>query len=605
MDNHDSLRDKLLQADGIDPAHTPGQDMDRFRQLLNRAGPVRPGRRNIMRNPFAKLSIAAAAVIVAALLALHFFNDTSSPLWANVLEQVMTFDTCVYRSRTVETTGPRPDGFEFATENESTNYRSTTYGAFGEHYENGKLAKRDYTLLQDQKYVALFIRGTDNNLCIRGSLKDEQIQAYHDSHPRSIVARVLTKTLDGDHTDLGQDTIDGKRVRGIQVDDPSVMAEGDHEMPPMDDFAATIWVDVETELPVWVEATILPKGSPVRMTLVWDRFEWGVPLEAGLFVPNITDDYEIMDTDGRSIADSTPKTEAAQAFANNTMAEPYLSDFDHLPLPDVSSLSLLGVDPTAPRPEIRLLGKDEVRTTQDATVAAWPKYDDVLPQLQAELQEKLDIDNMTANQLVTTGIALRERFWTLGGCLSGDSYPYGYASRLVIEKATELAPERTEIIDQLIESIISYNVMYTWDAEAKDVKQRNPIYTGLIADLRLRQYELLKRKLNDGYTLKWKDLVRCSDLILLRPKRQDFATALEVTQLLLDQMETGGWGYYEESLRRCEESLSEGNRSILITFMSPHDLVYARYGRRLHWFQGPPEYKQTLTPVHLRHIKDR
>lgn len=603
MDNHNFLRDKLLQADGIDPAQTPEGDINRFRQLLNRATPVRAGRRNIMRNPFAKLSIAAAAVIVAALLALHFFNDTSSIAWSQVLEKVMTSDTCVFRSRKVETTGPRPDGFEFATENESKDYRSDTYGTFSESYENGELARLSYTRLKEKEYVSLFCKG-NNRLCVRTSLKDEQITEHHQNHPKWIVAKILNNVIEGNHTDLGQGTIDGKRVRGIQLDDPSVLAEGDRKMPPMDDFAATIWVDAETELPVWVEATILPKGSPVRMTLIWDQFEWGVPLEAGLFVPNITEDYEVMD-DGPGAPDSTPKTDAAQAFANNTMAEPYLGDFDHLPLPDVSSLSLLGVDPTAPRPEVRLLGKDDIRVSQDATIAAWPEYEDVQPQLLQELQQELDIDNMTANQLVAAGIALRDRFWTLGGCLSDTSYPYGYASRLVIEKATELAPERTEIIDQLIESIMSCSLTYTWNAETKEVKQGNPIYAGLIADLRLRQYELLKRKLNDGYTLKWKDLVRCSDLILLCPKREDFATALEVTQLLLDQMETGGWGYYEQFLKRCEDDLSEGQRSILITFVGSHDLVYARYGRRLSCFQGPAEHKQTLTPVHMRHIKEQ
>ncbi len=99
MDNHNLLRDKLLQADGIHPTQTPGQDMDRFQLLLDQAEPLRPDRRNIMRNPIAKLSLAAAAALVAALLGLHFFNDTSSTTWAKVLDRVMTSDTCVYRSR--------------------------------------------------------------------------------------------------------------------------------------------------------------------------------------------------------------------------------------------------------------------------------------------------------------------------------------------------------------------------------------------------------------------------------------------------------------------------------------------------------------------------
>lgn len=600
MDSRKKLTDKLLRADGIDPSSVSEDELARFRQLLNRTEQAKHSWRNIMRNPIAKLSIAAAVVIAAALLGLHFFSDTSSITWANVLEQVMTFDTCIYRSRTVETSGPRPDGFEFATEKESMEHRSETYGTFSESYENGQLASRFYTLLQDKKYVALFIRGTDNNLCIRASLNDDQIREHHNSDPRQFVAKILK----GKHTELGQDTIDGKSVRGLGVDDPNVLSEDGREMPPLDDFAASFWIDTETELPVWIEVSILPKGSPTRMTLVWDRFQWGVPLEASLFVPNITDDYEVMDHDGRGAPDSTPKTDAAEAFAQNTMAEPYLGDFDHLPLPDLSSLSLLGVDPTVPRPDIRLLGTDEIRTAQDATIAAWPKYEQAQPQLQKELQEKLDIDNMTANQLVTTGISLRNRFWTLGGCLSETSYPYIYASRLVIEKATELAPEKTEIIDQLIESIMSYELNYTWDAEAKRPTEYNPVYPGILADLRIRQFDLLKARIREGYAPKWKDFVRCADLPLLCSKRKDFDTGLEVTQLLLDRVQTGGWTYYQESLTRCKERLAAEQRGMLGTFLGGvGDVVFDRYGRRLWSFEGPPEYKQSRIPIHMRHLK--
>jgi len=599
MDSQKKLTDKLLRADGIDPSSVSEAEMARFRQLLNRAEQAKHSWRNIMRNPITKLSIAAAVVLVVALLGLHFFSETSSITWANVLEKVMTFDTCVYRSRTVETSGPRPDGFEFATEDESMEYRSDTYGSFSESYENGELAKRAYTLLKDKKYIAMFIRANHDNLCLRASLNDQQMQEHINSDPRRIISRILN----GKYTELGQDTIDGKSVRGISLDDPNLLAHEGKQAPPLDDFSSSIWIDTKTGLPVWVEVSILPKGSPQRMTLVWDRFQWGMPLEASLFVPNITDDFEVVDDPG-SAPDSTPKTDAAKAFAQNTMAEPYLGDFDHLPLPDVSNLNLLGVDTTTQQPDTRLLGANEIWTAQDATIAAWPKYEQAQAQLQNELQEKLDVDNMTTNQLVATGISLRNRFWTLGGCLSESSYPYIYASRLVLEMAAELAPEKTEIIDQLIESILSYSMMYIWDAETESPKDRNPIYTGIITDLRIRQFDLLKAKVEDDYTLKWKDFVRCSDMIFLCSKREDFDIALEANQLLLDQMEKGGWTYYKDRITGSQERLTEGQRAFIGTFLTPvGDVVYERYDRRLRSLQGPLEYKQSCTPMHMRHLK--
>jgi hypothetical protein len=45
-------------------------------------------------------------------------------------------------------------------------------------------------------------------------------------------------------------------------------------------------------------------------------------------------------------------------------------------------------------------------------------------QLREELRTKLGIEAMDVNGLATTGVALRNRFWELGGCLSDIAYPY-------------------------------------------------------------------------------------------------------------------------------------------------------------------------------------
>jgi len=597
MDNHDLFRSKLLRADGIDPEGPSEVEVERFRQLLNQAKPVQfPGRR-IMKSPIAKLTIAAA-VIVAVLIGIHLFSRTSGIVWANVLEKVMTFDTCVFRTRELETTGPRPDGFEFATESESKNYRSDTYGSFSENYKNGELFVRHYTSLQDRQHLSFFGAG-DEKFCIRMALSEDRIREFHRNDPK----RIIMKILEGNYSELGEDNIDGKRVIGVELRDPNLFADEGQEVPPMDDFAGRFWIDVQTELPVWVEISVVPKGSAVRMTMVSDQFQWGVPLEASLFNPEIPPDYEVVDDNGK-VPDSTPKTDAAEAFAQNTMAEPYLGDFDHLPLPDVGGPSLLGFDLNAPKPEIRLRGTTEIRVAQDACVAGWPRYEQVQAQLRQELKGKLVIDAMDVNELVTTGIALRNQFWEVGGCLSETSYPYAYASRLVMEMAHELVPENTAVIDQVIESIITYEVLYTWDAENDRPEKLNPIYPGLLTDLRMLQFQQLKAAVNQGHVPTWKDFVRCCDLMLLSPKRKDYATALEATRMLIDQVEVGGWIYYLDGLRRTEQNLAVGTRSGVPTFLGGvGDVSLDRYQRRLWSFQGPKEYRQNRIPMHLRHLK--
>jgi len=555
--------------------------------------------RIIMKSPIAKLTMAAA-VVVAALLGIHFSGGTSTIAWAAVLEKVNGFDTCVFRTRDVKTTGPRPDGFEFATESESRNYRSDVYGRFSEKYKNGRVEVRHYMLLQEGQLVSIGGYDTPHPLCLRAPVTEGHLRAFRNEDPRRMIAKMLA----GNYVELGEDVIEGKRVRGVELRDPGVLAPEGETIPPLDDFASRFWIDVETKLPVWMEMSIVLKGSPTRMTTIWDHFEWGVPLEASLFRPEIPPGCEVVDDNG-SVPDSTPKTDAAEAFAQNTIAEPYLGDFDRLPLPDVSGLSLLGVDPSAPKPQVRLLGGTEVTLAHDACVAKWPRYEQVQAQLHQELQEKIDIDAMDVNRLVTTGIALRKRFWELGGCLSDIAYPYIYAARLVDEVAHEQAPGNSAVTDQLIESIMAYEVMYYWEDPAPDQPKRNPIYGGLLADLRYQQYGVLKAKMGQGYMLTWKDFVRCCDLITLSRARKDDATALEVIRLLIDQAETAGWTYYLDELKRCEQSIvaGEGYLSPIIFIGGLGDVHLAQYERRLWSFQGPQEYRQSRLPTHLRHLK--
>ena len=109
---------------------------------------------------------------------------------------------------------------------------------------------------------------------------------------------------------------------------------------------------------------------------------------------------------------------------------------------------------------MRLLGGKEIQRAVDACVAKWPPYEQAKAQLREELQNKLNIEAMDVNGLVTTAIALRNLFWGLGGCLSDTAYPYIYGARLLDEIAHEKAPDNPAVIDQLLESIGSYEVLY-------------------------------------------------------------------------------------------------------------------------------------------------
>jgi hypothetical protein len=603
MDRHDIMRDRLLRADGIDPGGVSGVERARFRRLLSPAEAGHLSGRRCWTSSLAKLAVAAAMVIATARAKTFLWTGTSALVWATVLRKVKYFDTCVYRTREVTTTGPRPDGFEFATETETKEHRSETYGSFSETYENGKLTIRRYTSLRRRQHL-FFSERRRHKACFRGPVSDEGIREFHTNDPRRTVAKILA----GKYVELGTDVIEGKAVRGVELRDPRFLVEEEDrkralEVEFPDDFAARFWIDVQTELPVWMEISIVFKGSSIRTTQILDQFEWGVPLEETLFEPEIPADYEVHDDDpSHKAPDAKPKTPAEEAFAQQTLAEAYLGDFDHLPLPDICALSLLGVDPSAPKPQVRLLGDTKIKMAVDECVARWPRYERVKDQLQRELQAARGIDALEVNALVTTGIALRNRFWDLGGCLSDLAYPSIYAARLLEEIAHDRAPENEAIIDQLMESIMSYEVFYYEEDPVPEPRKRNPLYTGLLADLRGAQYRLLKAKVGQGHVPTWKDFVRGCDLIMLSHWRKDDALASEVARLLVEQAPKVGWtyDYYLDRLKRCAEAAVGPP----VTFVyAPIDVAHAPYARRLWSFQGPPEYRHHLLPAHLKYLR--
>jgi hypothetical protein len=593
MDHHDTFRDKLLRADDIDPSAVSEAEMTRFRQLLDGTKPVAFPGRKIMKTHIAKLALAAT-VLVAALLGIHVFRTTARPTWATVLEKVRNMDTCVFRIRTTETAGPRPDGYEFATDTETIVRRSDTYGAVDESFRNGELFTRYYQLVQKGECIGVCYPLEQYE---QRPLDEARMRELTEKHPRQMVVKILG----GDYVELGEAVHEGKRTAGVELRDPQAFFGSPGEV---EDFTARVWIDVQTQLPVVVDLSYISQGSTQRTTVVADQFQWGVPLDANLFEPNIPAHFAL-DRQDKSYLDSAPKTTSAEAFAASSQAEPYLSDFDHLPLPDVRNLVLLGVDVNVPPANVRLLSHGQIWELQDTFMATWPPFEEVRTRLHQELQNKLGIDRLGVDELVATGIAMRERFWELVGCFSETSYPYAYAARLVTEMAHEKDPENLAVTDQLLESICTYAVTMTWP-EDPNQRVRNPLYPGLLTELRLSQFEQIRNKAARGCVPTWKDFVRVHDLaILLSSNREDYEQARQVAQWMIDQAPMAGWTYYLPWLTKMEQAYAGGQSYRTGLFMHGPDAFPAEYqfSRRLFSFQGPRQRRERLLPMHLRHLK--
>ena len=104
--------------------------------------------------------------------------------------------------------------------------------------------------------------------------------------PRALV-RII---LECEHTSVGKSVIDGIEVEGFRKTEPGGL---------------TIWVDVETRLPVRMEGQMdMGKNKEIKAQvhlLVYD-FQWDVPVDAADFEPVIPADY----TPGRPMLQMFP-----------------------------------------------------------------------------------------------------------------------------------------------------------------------------------------------------------------------------------------------------------------------------------------------------------
>jgi len=228
--------------------------------------------RIIMKNKLAKLA-TAAVIIIAVMIGINQFGssiDGASVVWADVAKTVGQIDTFTYH--TIQT-----------GKNEKTNYESVTYvsksGRRVDVYQADKIVMTTYFLPAEQAMIILMPAGKRYQ---RVQLtKKDLSEAIRKADPRELVQQFMSTK----HKKLGRKKIDGILVEGIEVAD-TTLADGD----PLKALSGKLWVDVETNLPVLLEAEVLFDNGP-QQTIVVDRLQWNIELDENRFVPNIPDDF--------------------------------------------------------------------------------------------------------------------------------------------------------------------------------------------------------------------------------------------------------------------------------------------------------------------------
>lgn len=285
------------------------QDQNARLKSATRTNRSIPLRRIIMKSPVTKLAAAAVIGIVAVVGIFHIMGG-SGVAWAELVEHVEGIKTVAYRMRAtmkglVEMATDQPLNIEMQAK---LAYDEGFYINSCTHVENKKIVARTYVLFEEGAIVSVI---PQQKKYIKMTLTDDLLAKMQKENgdPRT----TLKQMMEHEYTELGFKTINGTKVAGIEVTDPA-MGGGMFE-----EFAAQLWCDVDTDLPVLMTMKGSGKNGEVSMEMTMDNFDWDVEIDTAELEPNIPGDYELLaETQFGMSQDANEFVEVFEFFAKFT-----------------------------------------------------------------------------------------------------------------------------------------------------------------------------------------------------------------------------------------------------------------------------------------------
>lgn len=259
-------------------------------------------RRSIMKNPIAKLAIAAT-IIVACTLGFILMSNTQSIALADVLTRMEQVRAYLYQmNMTITHSGDLPPGFPETQDVKCTGLMSQEYGTklTMDLGVIGKEAMIQEQYLQPQNKRMLMIMPGQKTY-VEMELNDQMLKQYNEQSrdPRHMIEKILKC----DYQKIGKSTINGIEVEGFQTTDPAYSGGA------MGDVDVTVWVDAQTWLPVQVDMDISMKGERnMHMQGKISDFQWDVSVDASEFNPIIPADYTTIGNGPIKMPDMTEET---------------------------------------------------------------------------------------------------------------------------------------------------------------------------------------------------------------------------------------------------------------------------------------------------------
>ncbi len=240
-----------------------------------------------MKGKTARLAAAAAILVGVLVLTSVFVETNESVVLAGVLEKVEQARAFMYKMDMTMTGSMMSGGKQ---EMQGTMIISDEYGMKWEmgirDPNTGEKETTEMYILPDQKVRISLMPGQKKYQ--RMEFDDDWLAGV--KREKNDPRETLKRMMDCNYTELGRREVDGIRVDGFETTDPNF--SGGLAL----DVKVTLWVDVETWLPVLWEIE-MKINEQMQVHSVLSDFQWDIPVVASDFEPVIPEDYTALTHD--------------------------------------------------------------------------------------------------------------------------------------------------------------------------------------------------------------------------------------------------------------------------------------------------------------------
>ncbi|MFC1764636.1 hypothetical protein ACFL6U_21530 [Planctomycetota bacterium] len=254
-----------------------------------------------MKNPVAKLAVAAAVVVVVLIGLNEMGGSGTSVAWGKVVQNVEASPGFTYRMKQIhKRQGTETKVFHM------TAYGSAQYGMRMDGYLDPEYPIQTYGSLKEKAVTSI---SHSSKTYTRMPLVGDQLAELEELDPKKHIAKYLS----AEYRKLGRKIIEGIEAEGIEIDDLS-FSKANFKV---DRCVVQLWIAVDTDLPILVEVDTVGKDGTLEIHTVQDNFQWNIELDANMFEPNIPEDYTLLeaelDADGRTLFKTTEEDDSQAA----------------------------------------------------------------------------------------------------------------------------------------------------------------------------------------------------------------------------------------------------------------------------------------------------